>query len=53
MLPVLVIIIDEYAELAKQAPDAMKDTDTIARLGRAPAVTLVAATQRPPRKSWD
>jgi S-DNA-T family DNA segregation ATPase FtsK/SpoIIIE len=50
MLPVLVIIIDEYAELAKQAPDAMKDTDTIARLGRAPAVTLVAATQRPTQK---
>jgi hypothetical protein len=28
----------------------MKDTDTIARLGRAPAVTLVAATQRPTQK---
>ena len=49
-MPVLVIIIDEYAELAEQAPDAMKDTDTIARLGRAPAVTLVAATQRPTQK---
>ena len=43
-MPVLVIIIDEYAELAEQAPDAMNDTDTIARLSRAPAVTLVAAT---------
>ena len=49
-MPALVIIIDEYAELAEQAPDAMKDTDTIARLGRAPAVTLVAATQRPTQK---
>ena len=49
-MPVLVIIIDEYAELAEQAPDAMNDTDTIARLGRAPAVTLVAATQRPTQK---
>jgi S-DNA-T family DNA segregation ATPase FtsK/SpoIIIE len=48
--PALVIIIDEYAELAEQAPRAMKDTDTIARLGRAPAVTLVAATQRPTQK---
>ena len=49
-VPALVIIIDEYAELAEQAPRAMKDTDTIARLGRAPAVTLVAATQRPTQK---
>jgi hypothetical protein len=45
-----VIICDEYAELAEQAPRALKDTDTIARLGRAPAVTLVAATQRPTQK---
>jgi len=49
-MPALVIIIDEYAELADDAPDAMSDTDTIARLGRAPAVTLVAATQRPTQK---
>ena len=28
----------------------MKHTNTIARLGRAPAVTLVAATQRPTQK---
>jgi S-DNA-T family DNA segregation ATPase FtsK/SpoIIIE len=45
--PALVIIIDEYAELAESAPAAMTHTDTIARLGRAVAVTLVAATQRP------
>ncbi len=45
--PALVIIINEYAELAGDAPDAMSGTGTIARLGRAPAVTLVAATQRP------
>jgi hypothetical protein len=49
-MPALVIVIDEYAELAEQVPRAMKDTDTIARLGRAPAVTLVAATQRPTQK---
>ena len=49
-MPALLVIINEYAELAEQAPDAMKHTDTIARLGRAPAVTLVAATQRPTQK---
>jgi len=37
-------------ELAEDAPDAMRDTDVIARFGRAPAVTLVAATQRPTQK---
>ena len=50
-MPALVIIIDEYAELADQAPGAMDDTDSIARLGRALAVTLVAATQRPTQKA--
>jgi S-DNA-T family DNA segregation ATPase FtsK/SpoIIIE len=50
VMPALVIIIDEYAELADDAPEAMSDTDTIARLGRAPAVTLIAATQRPTQK---
>lgn len=49
-MPALVIIIDEYAELAEQAPAALKHADTIARLGRAPAVTLVIATQRPTQK---
>jgi S-DNA-T family DNA segregation ATPase FtsK/SpoIIIE len=50
-MPALVIIIDEYAELADEAPEAMSDTDSIARLGRAVAVTLVAATQRPTQKA--
>ena len=50
-MPALVIIIDEYAELADEAPAAMGDTDSIARLGRAVAVTLVAATQRPTQKA--
>jgi FtsK/SpoIIIE family len=49
--PALVIIIDEYAELTDEAPEAMSDTDSIARLGRAVAVTLVAATQRPTQKA--
>jgi hypothetical protein len=49
--PALIIIIDEYAELADEAPGAMSDTDSIARLGRAVAVTLIAATQRPTQKA--
>ena len=52
-MPALVIVIDEYAELSEESPDAMHYTDEIARLGRALAVTLIAATQRPTRKSWD
>ena len=50
-MPALVVLIDEYAELADEAPDAMSDTDSIARLGRAVAVTLIAATQRPTQKA--
>jgi S-DNA-T family DNA segregation ATPase FtsK/SpoIIIE len=50
-MPALVIVVDEYAELADEAPDAMSDTDSIARLGRAVAVTLIAATQRPTQKA--
>jgi S-DNA-T family DNA segregation ATPase FtsK/SpoIIIE len=45
-MPALVIVIDEFAELAEEARYAMGDADTIARLGRALAVTLIAATQR-------
>jgi hypothetical protein len=50
-MPALVIIIDEYAELAEEAPDAMHHTDSLARIGRAVAVTMVAATQRPTQKA--
>ena len=50
-MPALVIIIDEYAELAEQAPEAMTHTDSLARIGRAVAVTMVAATQRPTQKA--
>ncbi len=49
--PALVIIIDEYAELAQDAPDAIRHADSIARLGRAVAVTMIAATQRPTQKA--
>jgi hypothetical protein len=50
-MPALVIIIDEYAELSDDAPDAIKHADSIARRGRAVAVNLVAATQRPTQKA--
>jgi hypothetical protein len=49
-MPALIIVIDEYAELSEEAPEAMHYTDEIARLGRALAVTLIAATQRPTQK---
>jgi FtsK/SpoIIIE family len=50
-MPALMVIIDEYAELADDAPDAIKHADSIARRGRAVAVNLVAATQRPTQKA--
>ncbi len=50
-MPALIIIIDEYAELADDAPDATADADSIGRRGRAVAVTLIAATQRPTQKA--
>ncbi|WP_433326544.1 FtsK/SpoIIIE domain-containing protein [Spirillospora sp. CA-294931] len=50
-MPALVIVIDEYAELAEDAPDTAGDTDSTARRGRAVAVTIVAATQRPTQKA--
>ena len=49
--PALVIIVDEYAELADDAPEAMADADSVARLGRAVAVSMIAATQRPTQKA--
>ena len=50
-MPALIIIVDEYAELAETAPEATSDADSIARRGRAVAVTLIAATQRPTQKA--
>src|SRR5215469_3775586 len=50
-MPALVIVVDEYAELAETAPEATTDADSIARRGRAVAVTLIAATQRPTQKA--
>ncbi|MCI0688508.1 MAG: hypothetical protein L0Y54_14920, partial [Sporichthyaceae bacterium] len=45
--PALVIVIDEHAELADHAGRALVYADSIARRGRAVAVTLISATQRP------
>ncbi|GIF74737.1 FtsK/SpoIIIE domain-containing protein [Asanoa siamensis] len=49
--PALVIVIDEYAELADTAPEAVAHAESIARRGRAVAVDLLAATQRPTQKA--
>lgn len=49
--PTLVIVIDEYAELAENAPEAATFADSVARRGRAVAVTLLAATQRPTQQA--
>jgi S-DNA-T family DNA segregation ATPase FtsK/SpoIIIE len=46
--PALMIVIDEYAELPEAATAY---TDSIARRGRAVAVNLLAATQRPTQKA--
>ena len=50
-MPALIILIDEYAELVDDAPGAVKHADSIARRGRAVAVNLIAATQRPTQKA--
>jgi S-DNA-T family DNA segregation ATPase FtsK/SpoIIIE len=46
--PALIIIIDEYAELPAEAHDC---ADSLARRGRAVAVNLIAATQRPTQEA--
>jgi len=50
-MPAVVIVIDEYAELADKASAALGDADFIARRGRSVAVTLIAATLRPTHKA--
>jgi DNA segregation ATPase FtsK/SpoIIIE, S-DNA-T family len=49
--PALVLPVDELAELVEQLPDAAAFLDTIARLGRKTAVTLLVATQRPTQEA--
>jgi S-DNA-T family DNA segregation ATPase FtsK/SpoIIIE len=47
-MPALVIVVDEYAEMP---PDARDSADSVARRGRAVAVNLLAATQRPTQEA--
>ncbi|MEV0895943.1 FtsK/SpoIIIE domain-containing protein [Actinoplanes sp. NPDC049802] len=49
--PALVIVVDEYAELADHAPAAVESADSVVLRGRAVAVTLLAATQRPTQQA--
>jgi len=49
--PALIVVIDEYAELADESATATGHADSIARRGRAVAVTVLAATQRPTQKA--
>ena len=49
--PALIVVIDEYAELAEESAVATGHADSIARRGRATAVTLLAATRRPTQKA--
>jgi S-DNA-T family DNA segregation ATPase FtsK/SpoIIIE len=46
-LPRLVLVIDEFAELAKELPEFVDGLVSIAQLGRSLGVHLVLATQRP------
>jgi S-DNA-T family DNA segregation ATPase FtsK/SpoIIIE len=48
--PALFVVVDEYAELSEHNV-ALVHADSIARRGRAVAVTLLAATQRPTQKA--
>jgi S-DNA-T family DNA segregation ATPase FtsK/SpoIIIE len=47
-MPALVIVVDEYAELL---PGAQEYADSVSRRGRAVAVNLLAATQRPTQEA--
>jgi FtsK/SpoIIIE family len=49
--PAVVLPVDELAELVEQLPDAATYLDSIARLGRKTAVTLLVATQRPTQEA--
>jgi len=49
--PALMVVVDEYAELADATLATVSHADSIARRGRAVAVSLVAATQRPTQKA--
>ncbi|HNT78287.1 MAG TPA: FtsK/SpoIIIE domain-containing protein [Anaerolineae bacterium] len=55
-LPRLIVIIDEFAEMAKEMPTFMDEVNSIAAIGRSLGVHLILATQKPggvvPDKVW-
>ncbi len=55
-LPRLVVIIDEFAEMAKALPTFMDEVNSIAAIGRSLGMHLILATQKPagvvPDKVW-
>ncbi len=46
-LPLLLIVVDEFAELATEEPEFMKELIKVARVGRSLGMFLVLATQKP------
>jgi S-DNA-T family DNA segregation ATPase FtsK/SpoIIIE len=55
-LPRLVIVIDEFAEMAKALPTFMDEVNSLAAIGRSLGMHLILATQKPagvvPDKVW-
>lgn len=47
ILPHLIIIVDEFAELKAEQPEFMKELISAARIGRSLGVHLILATQKP------
>lgn len=47
VLPHLIIIVDEFAELKAQQPEFMKELISAARIGRSLGIHLILATQKP------
>ena len=43
----IIIIVDEFAEMAKEQPDFMKQLISCARVGRSVGIHLILATQKP------
>lgn len=47
VIPHLIVIVDEFAELKAQQPEFMKELISAARIGRSLGVHLILATQKP------
>ena len=46
-MPHLLVIIDEFAELKKEAPEFLKELISVAQVGRSLGMHLILSTQRP------